>query len=467
MNASITTISSDLIRQLPGRVSMPGDEGYKAATAIWATRNGITPRAVVHCQTAGDVAAAIRASREHDLPLSVRGGGHDWAGRALCDGVVVDLSGMRDVFVDPDRRAAVISGGARVCDVTAVTDPLGVAVVAGSVGCVGLTGLTLGGGYGPLIGRFGLALDNVLEATVVLADGSIVCANSERHAELFWALRGGGGNFGVVTAMRYRLHELPSVHSGLLLYPFSEAKAVLESSAALAEAMPDSFSIQVGIAALPDGAPMVLVAPTWSGPPEEGERRLAPFLSLGTLLAGAIERKSYGALLSTFDQQISNGLPVFFETCWLPAFDACAIDTFIAMMRSAASPGCAILTHDFKGAASRVAADATAFGLRRDHIVVEILATVPAESDELDARRHRAWARNAREAFAGALPGGYPNFLGSDEAERAAKSYGGNAERLIRAKHRYDPDDVFSSAIPLPGARRISKGAGERDPALM
>jgi hypothetical protein len=207
--------------------------------------------------------------------------------------------------------------------------------------------------------------------------------------------------------------------------------------------------------------------PTWCGPPEEGEQRLAPFLSLGTLLAGAIEKKSYGALLLTFDQQISNGLRVFAETCWLPAFDACAIDTFIAVMRCAVSPGCAILTHDFKGAASRVAANAAAFGVRRDHVVVEVLAMAPAESDELDARRHRAWARNAREAYTGTLPGGYPNFLGSDEVERAVKSYGGNAERLIRPSIRYDPDYVFSSAIPLPGARRILKGAGERDRELI
>jgi hypothetical protein len=241
---------------------------------------------------------------------------------------------------------------------------------------------------------------------------------------------------------------------------FSEAKAVLESCAALAEAMPDNFSVQVGIAAAPDGAPTVLVVPTWCGPPEEGEQRLAPFLSLGTLLAGAIEKKSYGALLLTFDQQISNGLRVFAETCWLPAFDACAINAFIAVMRCAVSPGCAILTPDFKGAASRVAANAAAFGLRRDHVVVEVLAMAPAESDELDARRHRAWARNAREAYTGALPGGYPNFLGSDEAERAVKSYGGNAERLIRAKHSLRSRLCFFFRDPIAGRASHFKRRG-------
>jgi FAD/FMN-containing dehydrogenase len=219
--------TAGLVRQLPGLVSLPGEDRYGSATAIWAKQVGVAPIGVVHCRRADDVQAAIRAARELDVPLSVRGGGHDWAGRALCNGIVIDLGGMRDVFVAPDRRTALVSGGALASDVAVVTDPLGLAVVAGSVGSVGMAGLTLGGGYGPLIGRFGLALDNLLEAQVVLADGRIVTAGPHHHEELFWALRGGGGNFGVVTALSCRLQDLPSVHAGVLVYPFSEAKAVL------------------------------------------------------------------------------------------------------------------------------------------------------------------------------------------------------------------------------------------------
>jgi FAD/FMN-containing dehydrogenase len=208
---------------------MPGDPGYADATAIWAKPVGRAPRAVVHCRTAEDVALAIRAARDCDLPLSVRGGGHDWACRALCDGVVIDLSGMRGVAVGADDTAR-ISGGARAADVLAVTYSLGLAAVTGSVGAVGMAGLTLGGGYGPLIGRFGLALDNLVEAEVVLADGRTVLANDADEADLHWALRGGGGNFGVVTAMRCRLHALTSVRSGLLIYPFTEAKSILNAA---------------------------------------------------------------------------------------------------------------------------------------------------------------------------------------------------------------------------------------------
>jgi FAD/FMN-containing dehydrogenase len=446
----LITRTASLVRQLPGLASLPGEDRYRAATTIWAKQIGVVPAAVVHCRRADDVQAAVRAAREFDLPLSVRGGGHDWAGRALCDGIVIDLSGMRDVVVAPDLRTALISGGARAADVASVTDPLGLAVVAGSVGCVGMTGLTLGGGYGPLIGRFGLALDNLLEAQVVLADGRIVTAGPDQHEDLFWALRGGGGNFGVVTAMRCRLQDLPGVHAGVLIYPFSEAKAVLARCSALAASMPDEFSVQVGIAGGPDGAFAVLIIPTWSGLPEEAERRLAPFLKLGTLLAGTVERKSHGMLLSAFDAMIVNGVRVFGETCWLDALDGDSIDTFVLAMRNAPSQGCAIFTHEFKGAASRVAADATAFGLRRDHVLIEVLAIFPDGSDAGEEERHRNWTQSTREAFAMALPGGYPNLLGRSERDRADASYGGNAARLARAKRHYDPDNVFSSAIPLP-----------------
>jgi FAD/FMN-containing dehydrogenase len=200
-----------LREQFPGRTSTPGDDRYAAATAIWPKPVGRTPHMIVHCRTREDVQSAIRAARDADAPLSVRGGGHDWAGRALCDGLVLDLSGMNSVAVDPDHRTARIAGGARAADALMVTDPLGVAAVTGSVRAVGMAGLTLGGGYGPLIGRFGLSLDNLLAAEVVLADGRIVTATQDSEAELFWALRGGGGNFGVMTGMQQRVHDLPSV----------------------------------------------------------------------------------------------------------------------------------------------------------------------------------------------------------------------------------------------------------------
>ena len=437
--------------QFPGRLSLVGDDRYAAATAIWAKPVGHMPRAVVHCRTSEDVQSAIRAARDHHLRLSVRGGGHDWTGRALCDGIVIDLSAMTGVVVGPDHRSALISGGARGSDVLAATDPLKIAAVTGTCSAVGMAGLTLGGGYGPLIGRFGLALDNLLAAEVVLADGRVVLAKHDNEEELFWALRGGGGNFGVVTAMRHRLHDLPSVRSGMLVYPFPEAKSVLERCADIAASMPEDLTVQVGIVAGPDGTPVVLVLPTWCGLPGEGESRVAPFLKLGTLLAGAIEVTSYGASLTAFDPYIVNGQRVFMETCWLPALDRGSIDVFVQAMETAVSPGCAIFTHEFRGVPSRVPGEATAFGLRRDHVLVEILAAFADRSDKLEEHQHQQWARATLRAFdAMALPGGYPNFLTGGDADRVAKSYGPNVERLTKAKRQYDPDNVFRSTIPLP-----------------
>ena len=445
--------------QLVGRVSLPGGNGYTAATAIWAKPVGPMPRAVVHCRTTEDVQLSIAIARDCGLPLSVRGGGHDWAGRALCAGIVIDLSGMNGVSVDADHRSAIIPGGARAADVAAVTDPLHVAAVTGTCSAVGMTGLTLGGGYGPLIGRFGLALDNLLAVEVVLADGRVVVADDANEGELFWALRGGGGNFGVVTAMRHRLHNLPSVRSGMLVYPFAEARAVLRRCADIAASSPEDLTVQVGCVGGPDGKPVVIVLPTWCGLRADGEARVAPFLKLGALLAGTVEAISYGTSLTLFDPYLANGQPVFMETCSLPALDSAGIDVFIEAMTTAASPGCAFFTHEFRGAASRVPAEATAFGLRRDHVLVEILATFVDRADKEEEQRHRQWARATRQAFAPmALPGGYPNFLAGDDSDRVAKSYGPNADRLIAAKRRYDPDNVFCSAIPLPVSQSTMAG---------
>ena len=442
-----------LSQQLRGHLSLPGDARYAAASAIWAKPVGRTPRAVVHCRTPDDVQSAIRAARDCELELSVRGGGHDWAGRALCEGIVIDLSGMRNVTTSRLQRTARISGGARAADVVAKTDPLGLAPVTGSVGAVGMAGLTLGGGYGPLIGRCGLALDNLLAAAVVLADGRVVVADSKHEPDLFWALRGGGGNFGVVIEMRHRLHELPSVRSAMLIYPFSQARSVLAACADIAACAPAELTAQLGLVVGSDGAPVVMIVPTWCGRPQEGEARLAPFLKLGTLIAGSVDTMPLATALRMFDPYLAHGQPTFMETCWLPALDNGGIDAFIAAMEGAVSRGCAIFTHEFRGAAARVPADATAFGLRREHVLVEILATWDDRAGPQEGQRHRRWATATRHSFdAMALPGGYPNLLGEGDRDRVAASFGGNAGRLIEVKRRYDPDNVFRSAIPLPAA---------------
>jgi FAD/FMN-containing dehydrogenase len=454
----LTDVLKHFCGQLRHRISMPGSAGYASATAIWAKPLGPMPRAIVHCVTTEDVQLAVRAARESGLPISVRGGGHDWAGRALCDGVVIDLREMNRVVIDSDHCTAQIAGGARATGVLAVTDPLGLAAVAGSVGSVGMAGLTLGGGYGALIGRFGLALDNLHAAEVVLADGRTVVAESHSEEELLWALRGGGGNFGVVTAMQVRLHDLRSVRSGMLVYPFSEARAVLKGCADIAASAPDELTAQVGLVTGADGSLVVMIVPTWCGTRPEGESRLAAFLKLGTVLTNTVDDVPYGTSLSVFDPYLATGQHTSMETCWIAAFNDDCIDMFLNVMANTL-PGCAIFTHEFKGAASRVVPGATAFGLRCDHVLVELLATFPGQS-AFDQRNYQRWLHTSLHAFDPiALPGGYPNLLPKGDADRATKSFGDNAERLIKAKRTYDPDNIFRSAIPLPVATGSEEAA--------
>jgi hypothetical protein len=290
---------------------------------------------------------------------------------------------------------------------------------------------------------------------IVLADGRIVVAKHDGEEELFWALRGGGGNFGVVTTMWQHLRPVPSVRSGLLVYPFAEAHGVLRRCIDLMASAPDELEVQMGLLVGPDGVPVVMVIPTWSGAPERGEAWVAPYLKLGSLLTGSSETMSYGARVALFDPFLANGLRTFMDNCRLPVFDGEAIDLAIDAVRRAAGPGCAIITHEFKGAATRVRETATAFGLRRPHVLVEILTSFADRSDAWETRSYRDWTLATRNAFAAtALPGAYPNFLAADDRERAELSYGQNAGRLIRAKRRYDPDNIFRSAIPLPKGRR-------------
>ncbi|WP_394846429.1 FAD-binding oxidoreductase [Pendulispora brunnea] len=438
-------------------LSRPGEVGYATATDIWARPSGAPPLAVAHCRTAVHVQLCVRAAREHGLPLSVRGGGHGWTGNALCPGgLVIDLTGMRNMSLEAYGNVLCMGGGTLARDVFRVADRIGRAAVTGSSGAVGMAGLTLGGGYGALIGRHGLALDNLLSAQVVLADGSLVMADDVSNPELFWALRGGGGNFGVVTQMRHRLHALDTVYAGPILYSMAESRQVLRACAEFLDSAPDDLTVQIGLLAGPDGQPVLMIAPTWIGHPADAERQVAPFTLLGKPLAVMLAHRPPGAANSLFDEHTVNGNDVIMGSRLLPRLEAGSIDAFLAAMQARPSPGCAIVTHEFRGAATRVPTHVTAFGLRREHVLVEIVATWERGSDpDSAAALHRAWVSDLSEALAPfALPGGYANVLAeSDDPEYIRASYGPNANRLAHAKRTFDPDNVFARAIPLPTVR--------------
>jgi hypothetical protein len=445
---SALAAAHDLRVVMQGDVLLPGDCAYSSACQIWNGAVDHRPALFALCRTVEDVQAAVRTARAHGLPLSVRGGGHDWAGRALRhDGLVVDLSGMRGVEVDHQARVAKVGGGATAIDLISAAAPYELAAVTGTVGAVGMVGMTLGGGYGPLTSRYGLALDNLLEAKVVLADGQVVVANGIENAELFWALRGGGGNFGVVVSISVRLHPIGKLLAGLILFPWSEAESILRGYAEKLASAPDELTVTVSMLSCPSGEPFLFLAPTWSGEPSAGEQIIAGLQTLGTPILVHVGPMSCSDLLAMHDTQVVNGRHYAVKTHWISAMTPEVISKLVAAGTGHTSPLSAITLHHFHGAATRVPLDATAFGLRREHFLVEITAAwEPGDNIAI----HQQWAQNLSRALApAALPGGYPNLLGPEELDRIAQAYGDNIGRLQQVKRRFDPEWIFS-ATPLP-----------------
>ena len=436
---------------MQGKVVLPGDAEYEGARRVW---NGVVnrePALIALCETVQDIRAAVREARAQGLPLSVRGGGHDWAGRALRhNGLVIDLTRMRQVQVDTLEQTAVVAGGATATDLMNAAAPHGLAAVTGNVGAVGMAGFLLAGGYGPLTTRFGLALDNLLGADVVLADGQLVTADATQNTDLFWALRGGGGNFGVVTSMRLRLHPVNEILAGIILFPWSEAESVLRGHAEIMASAPDELSVLVVLAPGQDGSPLVFLGPIWTGDPEKGREFMARLEGLGTPLLSQVGPMSYADLLRLYDAQAAEGRHYALKTRWLAELTPEIISEVVAAGTRRTSPFSMIALHHFHGPGTQIPVGATAFGLRQEHFLMEIIAAWdPNEKSESDA--HRKWASDLFSVLAPhALPGGYPNFLTADDHEQIGAAYGKNAPRLRDIKWHYDPNNLFSSATPIP-----------------
>ena len=456
---SVTNIHTgselDAARQLRavmhGKVVLRGDDDYAQTRQIWNGAVHHQPALIAVCETPADVQAAVRTARQHDLPFSVRGGGHDWAGRALRhNGLVIDVSHMRRVDVDPVASVATIEGGATGIDVTSATVSYGLVAATGNCGAVGMVGLTTGGGYGPLTSRYGLASDNLLAAEVVLADGGLVHCDDQSNPDLFWAIRGGGGNFGVITSMRVQLHPIRQVLAGMMLFPWAQAESVLRSYAESIADAPDELELITGVLPGHDGSPLVFLGPMWSGDEKQGQESIAKLRQAGTPVVDKIGPITYLDWLNMFAAGAPVGRHYAAQTRSLARLTPEAISTLVASGQDRSSPFSGIIVHDFRGGATRVPLAATAFGLRKEHYLIEIITAWEPTAED-DGGSHRQWARTLSENLAPhALPGGYPNMLGPDDYEQTAHAYGANAARLQQLKRRLDPDGVFSSAVSLP-----------------
>jgi FAD/FMN-containing dehydrogenase len=449
-----TTDLDRLRDSIHGPVIDPDDAGYDAARAIWNGAIDRRPACIARCTGVADVVAAVRFARERDLPVGVRSGGHGVGGHALCDGgLVIDLSPMRGVRVDPAKRTARAEAGVLWGELDRETQLYGLATVGGIVTHTGIAGLTLGGGLGWLMRKHGATVDNLLSADVVTAQGETVTASAQENPDLFWAIRGGGGNFGIVTSFEYRLHPVgPIVLAGPIFHLLEDAPEVLRFYREFIAAAPDELttifelSVAPPLPFLPEqvhGRPILMLGACYAGSPDEGAEVVRPLKRFGRPIADRLEPQPYTALQSMFDPFVPHGWHRYWKSVELPPLTDGAIDTLVEQASAPTSPKSYTIVFQLGGALAQVGEDETAFSQRDAAHNVNINAVWTEENP--DAERHIAWARDSFDAMQPHAGGRvYVNFLGDEGGDRVRQAYGArNYERLVELKRAYDPTNFF------------------------
>jgi hypothetical protein len=425
-----------------GQLLGPGELGYDSARKVWNAMIDRRPRLIARCAGAADVIAAVNFAREHELLVSVRGGGHSVAGMGVCDdGLMIDLSLMRSIRVDPASRTARAEPGVLWGDFDRETQAFGLATPGGIVSTTGIAGLTLGGGQSFLTGKHGLTLDNLLSADVVTADGKLLRASSTENQELFWALRGAGANFGVVTSFEYRLHPVDTVTGGMVIHSLDHAPDVLRFYRDFAAAQPDELTTYAGLITTPDGNKVIALIACYVGALAEGDRAVAPLKSFGSPVADLIGPTTYLAMQSLLAGGFPSGRLNYWKSNLTNEISDEAIATVVDHVRRVPSPFTATVFADCHGAYSRVGKTDTAYwprDLQFDLVIISSWAE-PAASD-----RNIRWTREFFEAMQPHLSRSvYVNDLGDEGSQRVREAYGGNYDRLLALKKRYDPTNFF------------------------
>ncbi|MBB3232849.1 FAD-binding oxidoreductase [Halomonas stenophila] len=435
-----------------GDVLLAGDVGYDETRQIWNAMIDRTPALIARCASPEDVVQAVNFARKHNLLISIRGAGHNIAGNAVCDdGLMIDLSLMKSVQVDPNTRRATVAPGCTLADVDAAAQAHGLATPLGINSTTGVAGLTLGGGFGWLSRKYGMTVDNLLSADVVTADGSQVHASATENADLFWGLRGGGGNFGIVTSFEFQLHRVgPDVLSGLIVFPFDEAKSVLTQFARFTETMPDDLNVWMvtrkapPLPFLPEdvhGKEIVALALCYAGDPTEGEKLIEPLRGFGNAHGEHVAVQPYSAWQQAFDPLLTPGARNYWKSHNFSRLTDSAIDVIIEYAGKLPSPHGEIFIGTIGGQTTRVAPDAMAYSSRDANYVMNVHSRWESAAED---ERCIAWAR---EFFAKSQPfasgGAYINFLTQDESDRIAFAYGATYKQLVKLKKKYDPTNFF------------------------
>ncbi len=442
-----------LREKVRGALCLPGDPGYEQARTIWNAMIDRHPGAVVRAAGAADVIAAVDFARERRLLLSVRGGGHNIAGNAVCEGgLMIDLSPMKSVRVDPVHRTARVEPGVTLGELDRETQAFGLATPLGINSTTGVAGLALGGGFGWTSRKLGLTVDNLLSADVVTADGQLVHASEAENPDLFWAIRGGGGNFGVVTSFELRLHPVgPTVIAGLVVHPFENARELLSGYRSFVAGAPDELTCWVVLRKAPPlpflapevhGTEVVVLAACYAGEASRGLEAVAPLRALGKPFADVIGPTPFAAWQAAFDPLLTPGARNYWKSHDLLELGDAAIEVMLDHVRRLPSPECEVFIGNLGGAVNRVAADATPYPHRDVRFVVNVHTRW---RDAAEDRECIGWARSLFDALAPHATGGvYVNFMPEDETERVRQgAYAANYDRLARIKARYDPDNLF------------------------
>jgi FAD/FMN-containing dehydrogenase len=437
--ASIT----DLSARFSGVLLRPDQPGYDEVRRVHNGMIDRRPALIAGCVGNADIVDAVNFARTQGLELAVRGGGHNVAGRAVCEGgLMLDLSLMKGIHVDPVRRTARAQGGVTWREFNRETHAHGLATTGGVISTTGIAGLTLGGGLGWLMAKYGLAMDNLLSAEVVTASGDIVRASSDENADLFWGLKGGGGNFGAVSWLEYRLHPLGTVTSGLIAHPFDRARDVLKFFREITSGLSDDLTIFGGLLHAPDGAQIAVIILCHCGALAEAEAALEPIKKFGTPILDSISPTSYEETNRMLDAGFPRGALNYWKSNFLSELSDHAIDTLVSQFAACPSPMSGLLLEHIHGAATRVGVSETAFPHRHEGynflVVSEWL-------DPADNAQNIAWARESYDAMRPSFAAGrYVNYLGDDDGEDAvAAAYGPNYQRLRALKAKYDPANLF------------------------
>jgi FAD/FMN-containing dehydrogenase len=457
---------AELTEAMRGRLIRPGDDDYDEARAIWNAAHDRRPALIARCAGVADVVRALEFARSQDLVVAVRGGGHSIPGFSTCDGgIVIDLTGLKGVRVDPRAGTVRAQAGLTWAELDHETQAFALAVTGGLVSTTGIAGFTLGGGIGWLMRKHGLACDNLVAADVVTADGRLLTANADEHPDLLWALRGGGGNFGVVTSFEYRLHPVgPVVAAGPVFYPGERAAEVLSAWYELVRDMPEALTTLANLLIAPPapflpekwhGRPLIGIAAMYAGPPNEGLRAMEPLRRLGDPVADLIDPMPYLAIQRLVDEVWTRGAHNHFKAAFMHGLDDSAIATLLRFHDTMTSPVSEIHVHQMGGAIAHAGEHESPLGGRDAPFLLNIAARTPT-AERFDEAV--GWARDLHAAIEPALTGAsYVNFLSREGHDRVRAAYAPDSfRRLLEVKDRYDPDNVFRLNQNIPPNREVS-----------